>query len=365
MKKIIVLFALIGCNMAHAQDIVPLYDQEEMGFEVKPANLSLEADKHLCELKETVNVNIRITMADKENGVPRLFNYKFKDPTDAPWTVGAFKVISGGASVVMTDGGTAQLQMPSQMPKEKAVLVQVTLHPLLKGNQEVQLFTTIYLADNENVFYFNCPYLQINNEKYIISNKQTALSTPDSIAAQYAKKKPPVQNATMTKRILEYTGKAAVADITTTVHGFDMTAITSNTKAIYAKDEDLTSILINGNTVAMENGKSVNKRRMFLIALSVPGKTTGAFTIKSNKKISATITLPEFQPGYACACQEDPDGDNKAHCLGGSITITKYDGKYVEGTLVAHLESSDYTNPPTIFFATLHGRFKVLVGNAQ
>jgi Asparaginase, N-terminal len=157
----------------------------------------------------------------------------------------------------------------------------------------------------------------------------------------------------------------AIADITTTVHGFDMTAITSNAKTIYAKDEDVTSILINGNTVAMENGKNVTKRRIYLIALSVPVKAIGTFKIKSNKKISATITLPEFQPGYACACQEDLDGDNRAHCLGGSITITKYGGKYEEGTLVAHLESSDCTNPPTLFFATLHGKFKVLVANAK
>jgi hypothetical protein len=364
MKKIF-FFLLISISFAaKAQKNLPEYDNEQYGFEIKPANLYMEADKNLCELKEIINVNVRMMIADKENAVPYIFNYKFKDPTEAPWKNPEFKIVSGGAKIGITDGGTAQIIMPATMPKEKAVVVQATLNPVTKEYSQVQVFTTIYLEDNDNVFYFNCPYLKINNEKYVVKYNGGALAPSDAAAKNAAGTK----NPAMQQKIKEYTMKAATADVTTTQFGFDLSAITSNAKAIYAKDEDVTTITINGDNIEMVNGVKSTAKRMFLVVLSFPGKKAGSFKIRSDKKITATITLPQIQPGYACTCAEDPkDPDHiPPTCMGGSITITNYDEKtkLIEGTVVAYLESADGTvTPPRIFYSTLNGKFKIPLAN--
>lgn len=365
MKKIFIALFTILSFIAKAQNILPAYDQQQYGFEVQPANLYMEADKNLCELKEIINVNIRILIADKETGVPYVFNYKFKDPTDAPWKQPEFKIVSGGATIGLTDGGTAQIIMPAVMPKDKAVIIQATLNPVTKGYSQVQLFTTIYLEDNDNVFYFNCPYLKINNEKYVVKYNGGALTNSDAAVKKAADK-----NITAAqKRVQEYAMKAATADVTATQYGFDMAALTSNAKAIYAKEEDITTITINGDVVEMVNGVKSTNKRMFLVELSFPGKPAKrSFKIRSNKKITATITLPNMQPSYAFTCAEDPEdpGHTPPTCKGGTINITGYDEKtkMIEGTVVAYLESSDgSTGKPIIFYSTLNGKFKIPLAN--
>jgi hypothetical protein len=363
MKKIVFIIASCFSIAAHAQNILPVYDQQQYGFEIKPANLYLEADKNLCELKELLNVNVRMLIADKENGVPYIFNYKFRDPFDAPWKIGEFKIVSGGATVVITDGSTAQLQMPATMPKEKAVVVQATLNPVAKGYQQVQIFTTIYLEDNDNVFYFNCPYLHINDEKYVVKNDGGAFTNPDAAVKKTIDK----NIAPAKQKAGNYTLKAAGAEVAATQAGFDLSLLTSNAKAMYVPDEDITTILLNGDAVAMVNGVKSDSKRMYSIVLSFPGKVTGTFKIKSNKKITAAITFPQISTGYACTCADDPDAQDRHQpptCMGGNITITKYDGKIIEGTVNAQLESSDASvNPPVTFYGRLNGKFKVRVAN--
>lgn len=365
MKKIIASLLVLLTYHIKAQNILPAYDQQQYGFEIKPANLYLDADKNLCELKEIINVNVRMLIADKDNAVPYVFNYRFKDPTDAPWKQPEFKIVSGGATVGITDGGTAQIIMPANMPKEKAVVVQATLNPVVKGYSQVQLFTTIYLEDNDNVFYFDCPYLNINHEKYVVKYNGGALSNSDASVKKATDK----NIAAAQKRTQEYAMKAATADVTATQFGFDMSALTSNAKAVYAKDEDVTSIMINGDQVEMVNGVPSSSKRMFMVALSFKGRPAkGSFKIRSNKKITATITLPKIPPGYACGCAEDPDDPNHIPptCGGGTITITNYDAKtkMIEGTVIAHLESNDISGSvPVTFYSTVNGKFKVPLAN--
>jgi len=120
-------------------------------------------------LKEIVNVTVHIIAAKwKKSVVPLTFNYDYKDPFDAPWKIGEFKILSGGAKVVLTDGCTAQLQMPSTMPKEKAVTVQVTLNPVVKKYQQVILLTTIYLEDNDNIFFFKLSLSWVSTMKNML-----------------------------------------------------------------------------------------------------------------------------------------------------------------------------------------------------
>lgn len=364
MKRIFLAAGLLINLGLHAQHIEPVFDKTETGFEVQPANLYLEADKDLCELKEIVSVHVRIRMADKDNGVPHTFAYKFRDPFDAPWTIGDFKIISGGASIVMTDGPSSQLQMPASMPAEKAVMVQVTLNPVVKKYKQVQLFTSIYLEDNDNVFTLHCPYLGINHEKYVIKFNGGALANSDKAAKTATDKHLP-----QTKSITDdYKVLAAQADINASIHNLDLAALTSNAKAIYAKEEDLTTILINDNNIEMVDGIKTSNKRMYSIALSFPGRSAGSFAIKSDKKITASITLPQMRPGYVCSCTDDPTNTDPDRvpptCMGGTITITKYDGKTVEGFVIARLENQDpTTNPPVTFYSTLNGKFKVKLAN--
>jgi hypothetical protein len=366
MKKLLLLLFIAAAIAAQAQHILPEYYQKQYGFEIQPANLYLDADKNLCELNEVLNINIRMTIADKENAVPYIFNYKFWDPFDAPWKVGDFKIVSGGGKIVLTDGNTAQLQMPASMPKEKSVTVQVTLNPVAKGYQQVQLFTTIYLEDNDNVFYFNCPYLGINHEKYVIKNNGGAFVKPDAAVKTATDKK----IAAAQQKAQEYAIKAAAADFTATQHGFNLASLTSNAKAIYAKETDVTAILINDTKVEMVNGILSGSTRIYAINISVPGKTTGNFIIKSKFSISATISLPGN--GIACSCVDDPEEKKRRQeanepdptCMGGTITITKYDdkNKIIEGRLDAHLESTDPTTGK-VFYSTLIGKFKAPIAN--
>ncbi len=362
MKNTLVLLCLLFACKARSQNVLPVYDQDQYGFEIQPQMLQLDADKNLCELKELVNLHVRMTVADKNTAVPYVFNYKFRDPSDAPWTVGDFRIVSGDGKIVMTDKDIAQLQMPETMPKEKCVTVQVTLNPVIKKYQQVQLFTTIYLQDNDNVIFFNSAYLNINMEKYVVKYDGGAL-TKSSAAVKTAQDK---KIAAADPKIRRYTMHAAGADVTATQHGFDLSAITSNAKAVYAKEEDVTTILLDGDNVEMANGLKTGTKRMFMVALSFPGKSTGTFTVKTNKKISATITLPKVWSGVACTCADDPDDPNHTPpgCHGGTITITKYDGKMVEGFFNVHLESQDYNkNPPPIFYSTINGKFKVPLAN--
>lgn len=369
MKKIFFSLAITYSLSSYGQNIIPKYDASEYGQEPQAQNLYLDADKNMCELGEIVNVHIRMTFADKESGVPYFFDYSFRDPFDAPWKIGEFKVVSGGANIAVTEGEMAQVQMPKEMPKEKCVVVQVTLNPIVKSYKQVQVFATIYLEDNENVFYFSSKYLGINNEKYVIKNNGGAFAASDaSVKKALDKKVEPSK-----PKIREYTVKSVQADVKASNKGYNINALTSNAKAIYAKDEDMTTILLNDDFVEMENGFKTTKRRAYMIAITVPGRSTGPYKIKENKKVSVTINLPGSSRGIACTCTDDPDNpdyktdDPPPHptCGGGVINITKYDAKtkIIEGNIIARLESSDPQNHVKVFYAILIGKFKVVLAN--
>lgn len=368
MNKILTAVFILLLATAKAQNVLPIYDADEYGFEIQPQLLHLDADKHLCELNEVINVQIRMTVADKNNGVPSVFAYRYRDPFDAPWTIGEFKIVSGGASVVLTEKEVAQIKMPAAMPKEKCVVVQVTLNPVLKKYQQVQLFTTIYLEDNDNVFYFNCPYLEINHEKYVIKNNGgISMSLPQQPGGGYknvneavdAKQKEAMQKL-RTKNAQETMAKK----------GYHLAALTSNAKAIYAPEQDVTTILLNDNFIEQENGVTASSKRDYLIQLSFPGKSTGTFELKQHPAVTASIVFPGM--AYGCACSDDPQEKKRRDeaaekgptCAGGRIIITRYDSqlKIVEGKVFAELESASKANG-AVFYSRLNGYFRVSLAN--
>lgn len=367
MKKILILFlpVFVSVYQLAAQHVIAKFDQDEFGQKLVASNLYLEPDRSLCELNESINVAVHIIAASEKNLVPVIFNYDFRDPFDAPWKIGEFRIVSGGAKIGATEGCTAQIIMPATMPEEKAVVVQVTLNPVTKDYQQVQLFATIYLEDNDNVFTFNCTYLGIHAEKYLIKNNGGAFTKANAAAGSTAV----AQSQAAQKRALEYAIKSTSADITAAERGFDLSALTGNAKAVYNKENNVTGIYLNDDHVEMVAGKISNSRRMYMIAISFPGNAAGSFTIKTKPTITASISLPAMGFGYACNCSDDPEyrqrsGDPDPPCLGGTINITRYDlkNKMVEGFVNVHMQSADPANGTT-FFSTLSGKFKVPLAN--
>lgn len=324
--------------------------------------LRISADKYIAETNEQVTLTVVADLADAE-GNPGTYDYRPEDPATGPWFAKDWKIADGGGQIhsSLQNGNAyfAVLTTPGSIPPSKSVTVEVTLEPIDKRYAKVILRQTIFVEDNKNVFYFDCPVLGIQQEKYIVKNNGGAFAVPDATVAKAINMK----NAQVQQRRGEYALKAAAADISATQSGFDLAALSSNAKAIYVPDQDITSILINGDSVSMAAGIPVKQKRSYMIALSVPGRSTGSFAIKSRKEIAVAITLP-FQRS-ACSCLDDPPQREADHtpppaCNGGFVTITRYDKqkKIVEGTLSANLETQvgEHT-----YFGNLSGKFSVVL----
>lgn len=337
------------------------FDIAHKKFTGSAGMLSLVADKNVLELGEVAMLTVRINWTqDAENAIPEQFDYRFEDPAKAPWKITKWEILDGGGELrTGSENYYATYTAPTTMPGNKCATIAVTLMPQDPTKPKVQLLQTIYIQDNDNVFYFDCPYLGIHAEKYVIKNNGGALANSNASLSKAINDKIAAQ-----KQIQQYTIKAATADVTAGQAGFDFSALTSNTKAIYAETEDITTVMLNDDKVDMESGHKTTNKRMYSIVLSFPGKTTGSFKIRSNKKISATITLPQVYPGYSCTCTEDPTDPDRTPptCNGGTITITKYDGKTIEGYVSAEQESAN-PNSGDVFYSTLSGKFKVPIAN--
>jgi hypothetical protein len=150
--------------------------------------------------------------------------------------------------------------------------------------------------------------------------------------------------------------------------GMKLDAATSNCKAVYSPEEDATGITITGNMTEMINGKKVNLKKDFMIAISFRGKVPGTYKIKDDKKNNAAVTLPALAAG--CACNDSPEdkaerekaGENGPTCTGGFIYIEKIGNGFMTGTIHANLEG--VLSPDThVFYADIQGKFKVRVVN--
>lgn len=320
-----------------------------------PANLSLVATRNLCELNELVQVFVRITVAP-EGGAPATWNYEFADEQKAPWKISSFKIISGDAAIALTDGSMAQLKMPAKMPAGKAVQVQAILDPVTRGEPQVQLFTTIYLEDNLNVFYFHCPAYSVNNEKYVIE-KDNGIETKLDAVQQKSTGNSNVP-ADLQHKLLQ---KRVDMGIVTSM---DVGVLTANARAIYVKEQNLTTITLQGEKITMVNGRPSTGKRKFMINLSFPGAEKGSFSLKAKKEITVAIVFP--LTGQSCACSDDPEekkrrdeaGEQGPTCSGGTINITRYDRqkKTVEGYFRTYLEGLDGSQ---VIYGILEGKFAV------
>lgn len=340
---------------------------------LKGGILDINATKNIAELKEVVTLTVTIVVTDEE-GNPGIYEYRPEEPAIAPWFVTGWKIVEGGGKLVSNpqsgNNYFAVLTTPDIMPAGKCVIVEVTMKNLDKNFPQVILRKTVYLEDNKNIFYFNCAKLGIKQEKYIINGN--ALQKTGTVVKNAAKNKTVEKNSQVTNDVLRYYQKQIDASIRTDASGINMGALTANAKAIYAKEEDVTTLSFIIQSISMVNGKRVNTRTNRLITISFKGQQTGTFKIKEDKTYSATITLPDFQT--ACTCADSPEAKNEREeeraqgnevsepiCMGGFITITKYDlkNKIIEGSITANLESVTNSNPPIRYTGDLEGKFSV------
>lgn len=324
---------------------------------LKSAVMNISADKYIAETKETVTLTVTIDMFDND-GNPSRFDYRPEDPATAPWFVTGWKIVEGGGTLVShpTSGNDyyAVLTTPDKVPANKCVIVEVTLQSNDKQYPKTILRQSIYIEDHDNMFYVNCPALGINEEKWVVQLDNGVLQKMNNLPGGNAKQKEQVQKA------MEQARKMS--------NGMNLDAATSNCKAVYAPEEDATAITITGNLVEMSNGKKVNMKKDFVIAISFRGKAPGTYAIKMDKKNNAAITVPGMRTG--CACGDSPEdkaerekaGEKGPTCNGGFIYIEKIENGFMTGTINANLEGA---LPPDahVFYADIQGKFKVRVAN--
>lgn len=344
---------------------------------MKGGMLDIDATKNIAELKEVVTLTVTMVVTDEE-GNPGKYDYRPEEPATAPWFVTGWKIVEGGGKLVSNpqsgNNYYAVLTTPDAMPAGKCVIVEVTMQSLDKNFPQVILRKTVYLQDNKNVFYFNCSMLGIKQEKYIIGGG--AIQKTDAAVNTATKNKAVEKNTNVANDAVQYYQKQIDASIRAEASGFNIDALTANAKAIYAKDEDVTTLSFIIQSISMVNGKTANTRTNRLVVISFKGQQAGTFKIKENKTYSATITLPDFQT--ACTCADSPEAKKEREeerakgnevldpiCLGGFITITKYDvkNKVIEGSIIANVESATPTNPPIRYTGDLEGKFSVPLAN--
>jgi hypothetical protein len=368
MKKILFSLFLSYAGCLFAQHYNPEnFDQQHNIQTGDGGMLSLVAEKYLVELGENDMLTVRINWVnpgDEDNVIPQQYDYRFTDPTRAPWKITKWEIIEGGGELAVgPDNYYAVYKSPSVMPVNKSATISVTLIAQDPTKPKVILLKTVYFADNSNVFYYNCPAYGVLEEKYIINQNNGIMQTPNntSEAMKYAT---PQQKAQIEALQRRQQGTQLNASVATAEQGFDAGALTSNAKAIYAKDKNVTTIIIQGKNVSMVKGQPSDTKRDYNIVLSFPGQSTGTFKIKTIPEISATVVL--FKSGQSCTCDFDPkSGDTPPPCMGGTIYITKYENKsggYVEGTVYANIQGA--VGQQTIF-GDINGKFKVKLANLQ
>lgn len=380
MKKIsttVICFLLLVFCFAQPVKKTSFPGTDDFKKAMKGGLLDIDATKNIAELKEVVTLTVTMVVTD-DDGNPGKYDYRPEEPATAPWFVTGWKIVEGGGKLVSNpqsgNNYYAVLTTPDAMPAGKCVIVEVTMQSLDKNFPQVILRKTVYLQDNKNVFYFNCSMLGIKQEKYIIGGG--AIQKTDAAVSAAAKNKTAEKNTKVANDAVQYYQKQIDASIRAEASGFNIDALTANAKAIYAKDEDVTTLSFIIQSISMVNGKTVNTKTNRLVAISFKGQQAGTFKIKENKTYSATITLPDFQT--ACTCADSPEAkkereEEKAKgnevldpiCLGGFITITKYDvkNKVIEGSIIANVESATPANPPIRYTGDLEGKFSVPLAN--
>ncbi len=339
--------------------------------EMQAALLDITPNKNYAELGEKVELAVTIVVTDEE-GNPAKLDYRPEDPATAPWFVQNWKIVEGGGTLQSNPRSGndyfAILTAPEKMPPGKCVIVEVTMHALDKNYPETILRATIYLESHENVFFVNCPFLDIHHEKWVINeNATTPLSNvpiPGTGPANNAAATDARQKAALERIQLAQAQKKAAA------MNFNLDAAMANCKAVYSPEEKTTAITLMGGVHEMVNGSKKATPNNFMIVLSVPGRSMDRYIIKNKQNISVAVTLPMMNT--ACGCNDDPawkaerdkNGEKGPTCNGGYIQIDQLvfgkDG-YITGYFKANLESQ--SAHAETYYMDIEGKFRAKVVN--
>ncbi len=244
------IFILLMQATVHAQPSSPGWPDPNTNIG-QGATADIYADKYISEPGETINLTVKLLLVDHSDPLRgiHLYDYRPADPSTAPWKIGNWKIQDGGGELVTPspDSYYAVLHSPAQMPANKCVVVTVELDPQLHGYSKIILYRTIYMQDNENVFYFNCPAYGVMQGKYLVNNNGGVLSSPAIPNNAATQNNQQIKDLQAQLQQAQQTAKTAIA-----AKGYDAGALTSNARAVYAANENITTIAIQGDDVQMQ-----------------------------------------------------------------------------------------------------------------
>ncbi|MFN8347025.1 MAG: hypothetical protein U0X91_18640 [Spirosomataceae bacterium] len=306
----------------------------------KSAKLILNSDKELLEASEVCNLNIQLisipgTDADNETpGLLRELSYQ-NLPTGqvTPYKTTNWSILEGGGNLI-TDNNTATFTAPNSAPKGKKIVISVDLEPQSPNLPKIQLLKTIYFTENETAVTLHVPSIGIMNAKFTSNN--------DGGVGSRAKGNIP-----------------QVAYEATKSRGYNLNALTSNAMLIYEPNQNLSILRFSSLTLEAldSDGSKEMHQGIATLAVSFRGRGKGTFAL-DDKEVGLILYLASMQKG--CGCGKDAaQPDEKFDCH-GKVTITKDDGKEVEGNFNATVFTDDGKN---IVKGRIQGKFKALKAN--
>jgi hypothetical protein len=195
---------------------------------------------------------------------------------------------------------------------------------------------TIFFVENESSFTLNIPAIGIINAKFT--------NTSNGGMAGLSKGNVPQMAYDVAKS-----------------KGFDLNALTNNATYIYNFSENSSAITFSGLTLeGIDGGNKEAIPNAGILGISYKGKGVGSFPLAvSQNGGNAGIVMSFMQKG--CGCSRDAYSDNEIYNCTGNITITKDDGKTIEGKFNTAIFSDDGNGH--VVRGQLQGKFKAMKAN--
>ncbi len=291
----------------------------------KGANLFIDADKTLLEPRENTRISIKILVYPKPiegDDTPKLIlptEMDLEPNSASPYKATNWKILQGVGNLIAIDETTETYAAPAAIPITKSALISVDLIPQLPNLPKVVLLQTIYFTENETAFVLNMPALGILGNKYV-SKLDTGAKVP-GIDPRAAQKLPPA----VRKQMEEAAKKMEHQSME-----MDLSALTSNTSAIYDKVQLFTTMRFTGLEAEMKQGTRVSSPpEQPVLTFNFNGNALGTYKLEENKT-GLGFFFPTRNQGFGCGDQQSTQQDLPCH---GTITITSLVGKIMKGTI--------------------------------
>lgn len=346
MKKLILILLLSSFINEHIYAQTPegwTKEQWDEAIAGKASKLYLYSDKDLLEASEACMIKIqliKIPNADPNNETPSLQKeYQYLDlPLGEanPYTISNWRIVEGGGNIVGIDNNTISYTAPKNRPTAGKMLISVDLVPNSSNLPKVQLLKTLFFVENESSFTLNIPAIGIINAKFTnTSNGGVAGLSKGNIpqmAYEVAKSK-----------------------------GYDLNALTNNAMYIYNASENTSVITFSGLTLeGIDGGNKEAIPNAGILGISYKGKGVGSFPLAVEQKgENVGVVMSFMQKG--CGCSRDAYSDDEIYNCTGKITITKDEGKTIEGKFNTVVYSDDGNGH--VVRGRLQGKFKAMKAN--